>query len=48
MKTNFFEAFVGAIVIVIAAIFLVYTFTTANIRSIDGYKLFAEFDRVDG
>ncbi len=48
MKTNFFEAFVGAIVLVIAAIFLVYTFNTANIRPIDGYKLFAEFDRVDG
>ena len=38
----------GAIVLVIAAVFLVYTFTTANMKSIDGYQVFAEFDRVDG
>ncbi len=48
MKNNYFEASVGAIVLVIAAVFLVYTFTTANMKSIDGYQVFAEFDRVDG
>tara|TARA_B100001559_G_C16255691_1_gene509123 strand:- start:226 stop:699 length:474 start_codon:yes stop_codon:yes gene_type:complete len=48
MKANLFEAFVGAIVLVIAAIFLFYTFNTANLKSIDGYEVFAKFDRIDG
>ncbi|MBL41132.1 MAG: outer membrane lipid asymmetry maintenance protein MlaD [Rhodospirillaceae bacterium] len=48
MKNNFFEAFVGAIVLVLATIFLIYAFTTANFKTIDGYEVFAEFDRVDG
>ena len=48
MRTNFFEAFIGAVVLILAIIFLVYTFTTANLKSVDGYQVFAEFDRVDG
>ena len=48
MKNNFFEAFIGAIVLVLATVFLIYTFAMTNIKSIDGYKVFAEFDRVDG
>ena len=48
MRSNLFEAFIGAVVLILAIIFLIYTFTTANLKSIDGYEVFAEFDRIDG
>ena len=49
MKTNLVETAVGAVVIVIAAAFFLFAYTTSGIgRGSGGYKLTAEFDNADG
>ena len=49
MRTNLVETAVGAIVIVIAAAFFVFAYTTSGIgRGAGGYQLIAEFDNAEG
>lgn len=48
MNGNLFEALIGAVVLVVAGVFLVFAFTTADIGSVQGYQVVARFDRVDG
>jgi phospholipid/cholesterol/gamma-HCH transport system substrate-binding protein len=49
MKTNLVETAVGAVVIVIAAAFFIFAYTTSGIgRGTGGYQLTAEFDNADG
>ena len=48
MKNNTFEAIIGALVLILAVIFLFYSFSIANVGKIDGYELSADFDRIDG
>jgi phospholipid/cholesterol/gamma-HCH transport system substrate-binding protein len=49
MKTNLVETAVGAVVIVIAAAFFIFAYTTSGIgRGSGGYELIAEFDNADG
>ncbi|MBM3502734.1 MAG: outer membrane lipid asymmetry maintenance protein MlaD [Alphaproteobacteria bacterium] len=48
MKGNVFEAVVGAIVLIVAAAFLYFAFSTAEVGAVRGYELLARFDRVDG
>jgi phospholipid/cholesterol/gamma-HCH transport system substrate-binding protein len=49
MKTNLVETAVGAVVIVIAAAFFIFAYTTSGIgRGSGGYELVAEFDNADG
>jgi len=48
MRKNQVETVMGAVVIVIAAIFLVFAYTTADIRRVQGYPVIMRFDRVDG
>lgn len=48
MQSNIVETLVGAVVIAIAAGFLVYGFSMADIRGSNGYTVTAAFDRVDG
>lgn len=48
MNGNLFEALIGAVVLAVAGIFLVFAFTTADIGSVQGYQVVARFDRVDG
>ncbi len=48
MNGNLFEALIGAVVLVVAAVFLVFAFTTADIGTVQGYQVVAKFDRVDG
>ena len=48
MKGNVFEALVGAVVLVVAAAFLYFAFSTAEVGAVRGYELVARFDRVDG
>jgi len=38
----------GAVVLVIAAIFLVFAYSTADIRRVQGYPIIMRFDRIDG
>jgi phospholipid/cholesterol/gamma-HCH transport system substrate-binding protein len=49
MKTNLVETAVGAVVILIAAAFFTFAYTTSGIgKGSGGYELTAEFDNADG
>jgi len=48
MSRNVIETVMGGVVLVIAALFLVFAYTTAQVRATRGYQLTAEFDRVEG
>ncbi|MBM3486748.1 MAG: outer membrane lipid asymmetry maintenance protein MlaD [Alphaproteobacteria bacterium] len=48
MKRNLVETLVGAVVLVVAAAFLVLAYAQANLRTSTGYTLVAKFDRIDG
>jgi len=48
MKSNVFETFIGAIVIVLAAVFLFYSFSVTDNNTNGSYKVNAVFNRIDG
>jgi len=48
MGRNLVETLMGAVVLVVAAYFMVFAYTTTNVRSIRGYEVIAKFERVDG
>ena len=48
MQHNLVETMVGALVIAVSAIFLSYGYSVSDMSPKSGYKLIAEFDRIDG
>ena len=48
MKRNAVETIMGAVVLVVAALFLFFAYTTSEVRAVSGYELTARFDRVGG
>ena len=48
MRGNVIETVMGAVVIVVAALFLVFAYKTSQLRAVSGYELSADFSRVDG
>ncbi len=48
MRRNAVETIMGAVVLAVAAFFLVFAYTRAEVAHVKGYKLVAKFDRVDG
>ncbi len=48
MRRNLIEAVTGAVVLAVAAFFLVFVYTSTDIGTVDGYTLEARFDKVDG
>lgn len=48
MSSNLVETLIGAIVIGVAAVFLVFAYSTVGPKTGGGYALTARFDRVDG
>ena len=48
MGRNLIETVMGAVVILVAAGFLFFAYSTANVGAVEGYHLLAKFDRVDG
>jgi len=48
MNRNLLETVMGAVVIVVAVIFLVFAYHSAEIRSVSGYTVTAKFDHIDG
>jgi phospholipid/cholesterol/gamma-HCH transport system substrate-binding protein len=48
MNRNLIETVMGAVVIVVAVIFLVFAYHSAEIRSVSGYPVTAKFDHIDG
>ena len=48
MKSNVFETFIGAMVIILAAVFLFYSFSVTDNNTDGSYKVTAVFNRIDG
>lgn len=48
MGNNIVETLIGALVIVVAGIFLVFGYTSSGVTPDGGFRLSAKFDRVDG
>jgi phospholipid/cholesterol/gamma-HCH transport system substrate-binding protein len=48
MRGNVIEVVLGAVVLVVAALFLVFAYRTSQLRSVSGYEVTADFERVDG
>jgi len=48
MNRNAVETVMGAVVLVVAAVFLFFAYTTSQIRAVSGYELTARFNRVEG
>ena len=48
MRGNVIETVMGAVVLVVAALFLVFAYKTSQLRQVAGYQLSADFERADG
>lgn len=48
MRGNVIETVMGAVVLVVAALFLFFAYSTSQLRSVSGYQISADFERVDG
>ena len=48
MRGNVIETVLGAVVLVVAALFLFFAYKTSQLRTVSGYELNAEFTRIDG
>ena len=48
MRGNVIETVLGAVVLVVAALFLFFAYNTSQLRTVPGYQLSAEFTRIDG
>lgn len=48
MSRSLVETLLGAAVIVVAALFIVFAYTRSSVATVDGYLVSAKFTRVDG
>ena len=48
MKRNAVETIMGAVVLVVAAVFLYFAYTSSGLKPVAGYTVTARFDRVEG
>lgn len=48
MRRNLIETVMGAVVVVVAALFMVFAYSKAEVGAVDGYTIKAKFDRIDG
>ena len=48
MKHNIVETVIGAVVLAVAAVFVVFAYTSSGVRAVSGYEVVARFERVDG
>ena len=49
MQRNVMETVMGAVVLVVAALFLIVAYTSSGVRGVsNGYNVMARFDRIDG
>jgi phospholipid/cholesterol/gamma-HCH transport system substrate-binding protein len=48
MTGNVIESVMGAVVLVVAALFLFFAYSTSQVRAVQGYEVWAQFERVDG
>jgi phospholipid/cholesterol/gamma-HCH transport system substrate-binding protein len=48
MRKNLFEAGIGAIVLIVCAVFGVFVYSSSQWQTPQGYEVIAKFDRIDG
>ncbi|HXC27438.1 MAG TPA: outer membrane lipid asymmetry maintenance protein MlaD [Stellaceae bacterium] len=48
MKGNVIETVMGAVVLVVAALFLFFAYNSSQMRAVKGYELSANFEHIDG
>ena len=48
MNKNFIETIIGAMVLAVAGLFLIFAYNQADVKKVDGYQVKAKFDRIDG
>jgi phospholipid/cholesterol/gamma-HCH transport system substrate-binding protein len=48
MRGNVIETVMGAVVLVVAALFLLFAYSTSQLRAVKGYELTANFEHIDG
>lgn len=48
MNRNPIETIMGAVVLVVAGLFLAFAYSTADLRTVEGYQLSATFSKVGG
>ncbi len=48
MSGNMIETVMGAVVLVVAALFLFFAYTTSQVHAVSGYSVTAQFTRIDG
>jgi phospholipid/cholesterol/gamma-HCH transport system substrate-binding protein len=48
MTGNVIETVMGAVVLVVAALFLFFAYSSSQVRAVQGYEVWAQFERVDG
>ena len=48
MRKNLIETVMGAVVLVVAALFIVFAYSKAEVGKVEGYEIVAKFDRIDG
>lgn len=48
MKTNLLEVVMGAVVLFVSALFVIFAYSTSHWKPDQGYEVVAKFDRIDG
>ncbi len=48
MRGNVIETVMGAVVLIVAGVFLYFAYTTSQMHTVSGYEVSADFSRVDG
>ncbi len=48
MGGNLVETLIGAVVLVVAGVFMAIAYTRADIKAVGGYELVAKFEKIDG
>ena len=48
MRSNVMEVVVGAVVLIVAAVFLVFAYQSSKWQRGEGYALYGNFDKIDG
>lgn len=48
MSGNLVETLIGAVVLVVAVVFLLFAYNKADVRAVSGYPLVAKFEKADG
>lgn len=48
MQRNVIETILGAIVLLIAGMFLLFAYTNSDLRPVEGYRVIAKFNAIDG